>query len=324
MELYHYLAGQLRPLLGETFEHLEPVLAASCEKADADRDRRWDLFREWFDVQTDTFELDRDTLTLGTASDLAPKGGGALQDWQAFLRAFHPWRKGPLKLYGVDIDTEWRSDWKWNRLKPFLPKLEDTRVLDVGTGNGYHLFRLLGAGAHTVIGIEPYWLFVLQFLVLRLGFDPRAVMIPSTLEALGSLSLQADVALSMGVLSHRQSPFDHLKRMRDQLTQGGTLLLETLVVEGDEHTVLVPEGRYAQMRNVWFLPSARALASWCRRAGFQAVEICDETETSVDEQRATDWMTFQSLSDYLDPEDPTKTIEGHPRPRRAILKARRR
>ena len=41
--------------------------------------------------------------------------------------------------------------------------------------------------------------------------------------------------------------------------------------------------------------------------------------TSVEEQRATDWMTYQSLKDFLDPNDPTKTIEGYPAPMRATL-----
>ena len=323
MRLELYLAGQLEPLLGDKFERLKPILARACQKADADRDRRWKLLCDWLELQTRNADLDQGTLSIGAPDDLAKIDDRAESRWGGFLREFHPWRKGPLRLYGTEIDTEWRSDWKWDRVQPFLPSLVDKRILDVGTGNGYHLFRLLGAGAHTVLGVEPYWLFVLQFLVMRAGLTSRAAMIPSTLEDLGDLSIQADVALSMGVLSHRQSPFDHLRRMRDQLVHGGTLLLETLVIEGDDTTVLVPEGRYAQMRNVWFLPSARALASWCRRAGFRNVEICDETVTSEQEQRATDWMTFQSLSDYLDPNDSAKTVEGHPRPRRAILRAQR-
>ena len=322
MKLYNYLRGQLEPLVGETFEQLAPVLEQACNNADADRDRRWAYLQAWLDLNAAHAVYGPGLLTLGQASDLSAMGTDA-ERWEAFLREFHPWRKGPLSSYGIEIDTEWRSDWKWERVRPFLPDLTDKRVLDVGTGNGYHLFRLLAEGAHTVIGVEPYWLFVLQFLILRLGHAPRAAMIPSTLEAMGDVSLKADVALSMGVVSHRQSPFDHLKRMRDQLVHGGTLILETLVVEGDETTVLVPEGRYAQMRNVWFLPSARALMSWCRRAGFRDVELCNENVTSTDEQRRTDWMTFQSLEDYLDPNDATKTLEGHPRPRRAILRAQR-
>ena len=322
MKLESYLARQLEPILGDAFAKVQPLVHQACERADADRDRRWHLFQDWLSLTSSQSDLTQGSLLLGDSSDLETMGAD-LATWRTFLQAVHPWRKGPVTPFGVSIDTEWRSDWKWDRVEPWLPDLRDKRVIDVGTGNGYHLFRLLGHGAHTVIGVEPYWLFVLQFLVLSLGYRGRIGMLPMTLEDIGTISLRADVALSMGVLSHRQSPFDHLRRMRDQLAPGGTLILETLVVEGDERTVLVPEGRYAQMRNVWFLPSAHALLGWCRRAGFRDVELCHEDITSTEEQRATEWMRFQSLSDYLDPSDRSLTVEGYPRPRRAIVRAHR-
>ncbi len=58
-----------------------------------------------------------------------------------------PWRKGPFSLYGVNIDTEWRSDWKWDRVLPHLSPLKGRLVLDVGCGGGYHMWRMLGEGA---------------------------------------------------------------------------------------------------------------------------------------------------------------------------------
>ena len=57
---------------------------------------------------------------------------------QTDLLALHPWRKGPIQLGPTFIDTEWRSDWKWDRIASYLPSLQDTTVLDVGCGNGYH------------------------------------------------------------------------------------------------------------------------------------------------------------------------------------------
>jgi len=51
------------------------------------------------------------------------------------------------------------------------------------------------------------------------------------------------------------------------------------------------------------------------------VEIVDVGQTSVEEQRRTPWMTFHSLAQFLDPDDPGLTIEGLPAPRRAILTA---
>ena len=151
-------------------------------------------------------------------------------------------------------------------------------------------------------------------------------MLPAPFDALDGLSLEADLILSMGVLSHRRAPFAHLQRLLAQLRPGGTLILENLVVEGDAERVLTPPGRYAKMRNVWQIPSAAALTRWCARVGFEEVELCDVTETAAGpdgEQRRTAWMRFDSLAEALDPEDPTRTIEGHPRPRRAVLRARR-
>ena len=81
------------------------------------------------------------------------------------------------------------------------------------------------------------------------------------------------------------------------------------------------EGRYAKMPNVWFLPSPETLISWLRKQGFVNAKIIDVTATSTEEQRQTDWMTFESLDNFLDPHDKSKTIEGHPAPIRAAVVA---
>ena len=125
----------------------------------------------------------------------------------------------------------------------------------------------------------------------------------------------------MGVLYHRQSPFEHLITLRDSLKQGGELVLETIVIDGGLGEVLVPEGRYAQMRNVWFLPSCETLMSWLRKCWFADVRLIDVTPTTIEEQRSTDWMTFHSLKDFLDGENPQLTVEGHPAPKRAVITA---
>ena len=91
------------------------------------------------------------------ADRAAPRLGNAATDAQYLrevLLRLHPWRKGPLELGGVLIDTEWRSDWKWERIRPFLD-LENQRVLDIGCGNGYFGWRMLAAGARLVVGVDP-------------------------------------------------------------------------------------------------------------------------------------------------------------------------
>ncbi|AMG58923.1 tRNA 5-methoxyuridine(34)/uridine 5-oxyacetic acid(34) synthase CmoB [Pantoea vagans] len=244
------------------------------------------------------------------------------QGIEKLLRNLMPWRKGPYFLYGTHINTEWRSDWKWERVLPHISPLAGRTVLDVGCGSGYHMWRMIGAGAHLVVGIDPMQLFLVQFEAVRklLNDDRRAHMLPLGIEQLPALQA-FDTLFSMGVLYHRRSPLDHLLQLKNQLVSGGELVLETLVIEGDVNQVLVPGERYAQMRNVFFIPSAEALKSWLEKSGFVDVRIVDFALTTTEEQRRTDWMTSESLAEFLDPDDPSKTVEGYPAPLRAVLVA---
>lgn len=243
------------------------------------------------------------------------------------LKILMPWRKGPYRLAGIAIDTEWRSDWKWQRVEPHLSPLAGRRILDVGGGNGYHAWRMAGAGAAFVLVIDPSPRFYYQFHAVRHfvgdADGDRTHFLPVGIEDVPSKLAAFDTVFSMGVLYHRSSPLDHLLQLKEALVPGGELVLETLVVEGDERTVFMPGERYASMPNVYFLPSSQALAHWLERCGFESIRCVDETPTTLDEQRATEWMTFHSLADFLDPADPTRTIEGHPAPRRATLIARK-
>ncbi|GFM55264.1 tRNA -methyltransferase [Pseudomonas cichorii] len=239
------------------------------------------------------------------------------------LMGLSPWRKGPFDVFGVHIDTEWRSDWKWSRVSPHLD-LKGKRILDVGCGNGYYQWRMLGAGAESVIGVDPNWLFFCQFQAMQRYLpDLPAWHLPFALEDLPANLEGFDTVFSMGVLYHRKSPVDHLLALKDCLVKGGELVMETLVVPGDAQQVLVPEDRYAQMRNVWFLPSVPALELWLRRAGFVDVRCVDVSTTTVQEQRSTEWMRYQSLGDFLDPTDHSRTIEGLPAPMRAVIVGRK-
>ncbi|MGF1842407.1 tRNA 5-methoxyuridine(34)/uridine 5-oxyacetic acid(34) synthase CmoB [Vibrio clamense] len=268
----------------------------------------------------DTIEL-KESVTISNAQPIAD---GERKKLESLLKTFHPWRKGPYTAHDIHIDTEWRSDWKWDRVLPHISPLKDRSILDVGCGNGYHMWRMLGEQARLCVGVDPSHLFLIQFEAIRklMGDDQRAHLLPLGIEQLPKLEA-FDTVFSMGVLYHRRSPLDHLIQLRDQLVSGGELVLETLVIAGDENAVLVPVDRYAQMRNVYFFPSAKALKVWLEQTGFVDVKIVDENVTTVGEQRSTTWMTHNSLPDYLDPNDSTKTVEGHPAPRRAILVAKK-
>jgi tRNA (mo5U34)-methyltransferase len=279
-------------------------------------------YARWLEALEALPALEADTVSLGaTVRAAGPAGDEDRQLLEAALKGLHPWRKGPFELFGVHIDSEWRSDFKWQRLAPALGSLEGERVLDVGCGNGYFGWRALEAGAGLVVGVDPSILFFLQHLaVCRYLGGERNWLLPVAFEALPDASF--DAVLSMGVLYHRREPFEHLERLLRFLRPGGRLVLETLVVDGAQG-LRITGGRYARMRNVHLLASVSELVGWLERAGLEDVQLVDRTATTADEQRSTPWMRFQSLSDALDPDDPTRTVEGHPAPLRAIVIARR-
>jgi tRNA (mo5U34)-methyltransferase len=290
------------------------------------RRERWGDMPEWEETLKRLPEIDPLTIEL---KDQVSIGDPSLMDkgrrlaLQATLMGLHPWRKGPFNLFGMQLNTEWRSDWKWDRVLPHLDSLENRLVLDVGCGNGYHCWRMLGAGAQRVIGIDPSVKFVFQFQAIK-NFAGRQLpvdVLPLGIEHMPEKLAAFDTLFSMGILYHRRSPMAHLRELKELLRPGGQLVLETLVIEGPEGMVLVPEGRYAKMPNVWFLPSPDTLLSWMRKNGFKNPRMVDISTTSTSEQRATDWMTFESLADFLDPQDHSKTIEGHPAPVRAVFLA---
>lgn len=255
-------------------------------------------------------------VVIGNQSDITEYQHKQLH---GLLKQFMPWRKGPFHLFDIHIDTEWRSDWKWDRVLPHIAPLKNRHVLDIGCGNGYHMWRMLGEQANLVVGVDPTDLFLIQFQIIKKYHQNHNIhLLPVGVEQLPTLKA-FDTVFSMGVLYHRKSPIEFLQQLKAQLRPGGELILETLVVDGDEHTVLVPGERYAQMRNVWFLPSCAALEHWMRRLGFKNVRTVDVETTSVEEQRATEWMSNQSLSDFLNPDDHSLTIEGYPAPKRAVI-----
>ena len=230
-----------------------------------------------------------------------------------------PWRKGPFHFLGIDIDAEWRSNLKWQRLVRHIAPLKDRTVLDIGCGNGYYLFRMLGEGARYALGVDPTRLFYYQFRALQKLFPANsAFYLPLRSEQLPEFN-SFDSVFSMGVLYHRRSAEEHLRELIGFLRPGGELILETLIIPGDSSKVLFPIDRYASMANVWSIPSSAAIETWLQALGMKEVRTVDITQTSIHEQRRTEWMQFLSLEDFLDPTNTDLTIEQYPAPTRAIL-----
>ena len=266
-------------------------------------------------------DLEQDAPVIGNKLDCANENRAVLEE---NLKKLNPWRKGPFKLFGIQIDSEWRSDLKWSRIVSHL-ELKDKIVLDIGSSNGYYALRMQALGAKLILGVDPSWRFVFQYLCLQkyLIKEQRAFILPFALEDLHKSLKGLDVIFSMGVLYHRKQPKIHLKYIFDILNEQGQLILETLIIENQDTELLIPNDRYANMPNVWIIPSFALLESWLTETGFKNIKLIDKTQTTIEEQRQTEWSTGYSLADALDSEDQNQTIEGYPAPLRAVIFANR-
>ena len=273
-------------------------------------------------ASTSHYKFDSHVIEIGTSDEITNQQQDAILE---SLHSLHPWRKGPFNFFGTHIDTEWRCDKKWRRIQSYLPSLQDKTVLDVGCGNGYYMLRMLGAGANHVIGVDPTLVFLAQYygLIQCIDQDINAHLLPIAFEDLPSQINQFDCVFSMGVLYHRRDPLEHLKRLHQHTKAGGTIFIETLVIDVEESSQLIPQDRYAGMRNVWSVPSPSLVQSWLLNSGYENIQLHNIETTQLDEQRATQWMPNYSLINFLDPDNHSKTIEGHPAPTRAIFSAQR-
>ncbi|SMN10805.1 tRNA (5-methoxyuridine) 34 synthase [uncultured Candidatus Thioglobus sp.] len=238
------------------------------------------------------------------------------------LKQLMPWRKGPYKIGDLQLDSEWRGDMKWHRVLPHIQPLQGKTVLDVGSGNGYFTYLMALAGAEIALGIEPFLLFNYQFNAIRnlIKNPPNAFVLPLKLEQIPQAPL-FDTVFSMGVLYHQKNHMLHLQQLKEVLSEGGELILETLVIDAKYGAQIIPEDRYARMRNVWCLPSTDTLYAWLKKSGFKNIKLVNVTKTTPEEQRATHWIgdNTQSLKDFLDQNNDELTIEGLPAPLRAIF-----
>lgn len=266
--------------------------------------------------------FDSPKVVLGDAREIDSQ---ELISLQKDLETLIPWRKGPFSIFGIEVDGEWRSDLKWTRLQARLPNLEGKKVLDIGSNNGYFMFRMMEQNPLWVLGIDPLLNNFAQFHLLKsisglnnLFFELWGV------EHLVYFRGLFDVVFSMGILYHHRNPLQQLIDIRESMTAGGTLILETIGIPGSGDMALFPQSTYAKMNNVYFLPTLDCLKSWLTRTKFIDIEVISVAPTTKEEQRLTKWCPppRESLEQFLDPKDPTKTLEGYPAPVRFCLSAR--
>ncbi|MCP4050063.1 MAG: tRNA 5-methoxyuridine(34)/uridine 5-oxyacetic acid(34) synthase CmoB, partial [bacterium] len=270
--------------------------------------------------------IDTNWIEIGSNSDLQKN---TRQQLTGSLRGLIPWRKGPYKLFGIEIDSEWRSYMKWNRLAAVLPYLKNSSVLDIGCSSGYYMFRMLNEKPAFVLGIDPSCLYYFQFLTIKKYFNSSINhhstplgYLPVGFADLYPFDKYFDVVFFMGILYHQRSPVDTLKSIKKCIKPDGLLVFETIIIQGSNDVALYPKKRYAKMANVHFIPTLSCLKNWLNRSGFNKIEVLSVDKTTTCEQRKTDWSSQESLENFLDKKDPDKTVEGYPAPFRACIKAR--
>lgn len=271
------------------------------------------------EISPSDLNLDGGIINIGAKEDISDQDRERLAE---LLLNLNPWRKGPFNVFGVHIDTEWRSDMKWGRIENLLSPLEGRKILDIGCSNGYYMFKMLPHNPAYVIGIDPFPNFYYQFLSMQKYLRSEKIhYIPGGFETLPGCEGLFDTVFCMGILYHRKSPFELMERINQILRKGGELVLETIIIPGDTDMVLCPESRYAKMRNVYFLPTLKTLKNWLLKSGFKDIRVLDVSKTTLEEQRKTDWIESESLENFLDPDDHEKTVEGYPAPIRAAIAA---
>jgi len=230
-----------------------------------------------------------------------------------------PWRKGPFAIGETFIDAEWKSYIKYNLLRPHF-NLQGKKVADIGCNNGYYMFRMQEDNPALLVGFDPSPLYKTQFDFINHFVKSEIVYELLGVEHLEFYEEKFDTIFCLGVLYHRSDPVAMLKSLYKGLEKKGEVILDTFYIDGDEEMALCPASSYSKIPNIYFVPTIKALKNWSLRAGFSAFEVLETSVTDADEQRKTEWIEGQSLEDFLDKEDRTKTLEGYPAPQRVYVR----
>lgn len=289
--------------------------------------RTWKNVEPWFlqlkeacKIEKSNLKIDYgDWFSIGNRADLSDK------EYEIIVQTAKkliPWRKGPFKIFDLEIDSEWQSNIKYNLIRPYF-NLKDKIVADIGCNNGYYIFRMLEDKPKRLIGFDPSPLTLHQFEFINHFVKSDIVYEMLGVEHLEFYNHKFDFIFMLGVLYHRPDPVGTLKSLARGLNSKGEILIDTFMIDGDDEICLTPNKRYSKIPNIYFIPTIPALKNWLERAGFENIEVLATTVTTSEEQRKTPWSFDESLEDFLDPNDSSKTVEGYPAPKRVYVKARK-
>ncbi|MCT7612622.1 tRNA 5-methoxyuridine(34)/uridine 5-oxyacetic acid(34) synthase CmoB [Aliarcobacter butzleri] len=289
--------------------------------------RSWKNVEPWFlqlkeacKIEKSNLKIDYgDWFSIGNRADLSD------EEYEIIVQTAKkliPWRKGPFKIFDLEIDSEWQSNIKYNLIRPYF-NLKDKIVADIGCNNGYYMFRMLEDCPKRLIGFDPSPLTLHQFEFINHFVKSDIVYEMLGVEHLEFYNHKFDFIFMLGVLYHRPDPVGTLKSLARGLNSKGEILIDTFMIDGDDEICLTPNKRYSKIPNIYFIPTIPALKNWLERAGFENIEVLATTVTTSEEQRKTPWSFDESLEDFLDPNDSSKTVEGYPAPKRVYVKARK-
>ncbi|WP_419777879.1 tRNA 5-methoxyuridine(34)/uridine 5-oxyacetic acid(34) synthase CmoB [Malaciobacter marinus] len=287
----------------------------------------WKNVKPWYEQLKQIYSIKKDNINIensdwfsvGKKEDLTKEEFELIEKT---AKTLIPWRKGPFKIFGLEIDSEWQSNIKYNLIRPHF-NLKDKVVADIGCNNGYYMFRMLEDKPKRLIGFDPSALTMLQFDFINHFAKTNIIYEKLGVEHLELYNHKFDFIFMLGVLYHRADPVGCLKSLAKGLNKNGEVLIDTFMIDGEQEVALTPNKRYSKIPNIYFIPTISALKNWLSRAGFENIEILAVTKTTKEEQRKTQWSFDQSLEDFLDKDDKNKTVEGYPAPKRVYVKARK-
>tara|TARA_A100001015_G_scaffold321547_1_gene452890 strand:- start:2615 stop:3580 length:966 start_codon:yes stop_codon:yes gene_type:complete len=266
------------------------------------RNMNFDFMKESFKTDEIKFDFNGDEILLSAA-----------------LKKLIPWRKGPFQFNNLKINAEWDSSLKWKRIESFIDEKRPNKILDVGCSNGYFMWKSLAFQPKSIIGIDPSDLCFFQYQAV-LSFvksSPNLALLPLRLDDVKSWKNKFDLINCLGVIYHHRDPVTCLRQCYDLLQKNGRLILESIVIPGNDDMALFPKSRYANMRNVYFIPTINCMKNWLIRAGFKQINALDMIQTTSEEQRTTEWTWDVSLEHGLS--ENNKTKEGYPGVFRSII-----
>ncbi|MGB3536360.1 MAG: tRNA 5-methoxyuridine(34)/uridine 5-oxyacetic acid(34) synthase CmoB [Microcoleaceae cyanobacterium] len=268
-------------------------------------------------LETNNIDLSDAVIKIGKTQELSSEDK---QQLHQSLTAFCPWKKGPFELFGTLIDAEWRSDWKWQRILPHITSLKHRKIADIGCHNGYFMFRMAHQQPDCVIGFEPYAKHFWNFQLIQNIIQQKTLHF----ELLGVEHIDLypnffDTIFCLGILYHHTDPISLLRKMYNALSPRGEIIIDCQGIPGELPIALTPRKRYANARGIWFLPTQTCLENWIARSGFNQIKCFFAEPLSTQEQRRTPWANIDSLEQFIDPKNPSLTLEGYPAPWRYYI-----